>query len=278
MKSIKKLLITAGIVLQLSAGLYADSWSNAFAAFGGNANVYNNRGTMSWANAKDIAGELNTPEANAVGLYMSNGNPASLRRKFPNAASESALNAALAGAQAPVRVVEVAQNEEAPGVLDRIADAGEAVYNWGAGNAGDSVEAAPVEVAPVKKAEDSSLWDWISAAPTQPVITRADVVNAEKLQQQADVAQAAQNDAQVAAIVNSGSEGAAQLNAMVDLIFDQVQASVNAIEDPMIQQQVVNNIRQKAANMSAASGANHNKSGVLGKMNSKKASKKSRRK
>ena len=277
MKSIKKLLLTAGIVLQLSAVLHADAWSDAFAAFGGNVN--NNRGTMGWANAKEIADSLGTSEAKAVGLYMSAGNPASLKRKFAGAAPEANLLAALSGVvvAAPAKAVPVAQADQGLPVADVVEqEASAPAWNW-FGNDAASAQQTPAEVV-APEAERSSLWNWIGSAPTQPVVTQADVANAQKLQMQADANKAAQDDTAMSLIVNSGNEGAALYIPMVDLVLDNMRSAVYGIEDAAVQQQVINHIKNKASSMKVASGSNLKGSKTLGRMNSKKASKKNKRK
>ena len=74
--------------------------------------IFNNRGDFPTASNQSIAKTLNTPQAMAVGLYMSEGNPSSLTGRFPNADVtksgssvlftnlESALTSAMSGAQA----------------------------------------------------------------------------------------------------------------------------------------------------------------------------------
>ena len=47
--------------------------------------IYNNAGKKSWSEMLKIAKTLNTPEAMAVGMYLSNGNPAVLAIHFPGA-------------------------------------------------------------------------------------------------------------------------------------------------------------------------------------------------
>lgn len=282
MKSIKKLLLTAGIVLQLSSGLHADAWSDAFAAFGGKANIYNNRKTMSWSDAKDIAEGLgNTPEAVAVAVRMSRGGDGLLEKKSRLAyESQAALDSALSNAPVagPAKAVPFAQADQGLPVAKVVEEDSAPIWNWGMGNAAaPAQEQAPVEAAP--QAERSSLWNWIGSAPTQPVVTQADVENAQKLQMQADADKAAQADTAMSLIVNSNNEGAALYIPMVDLVLDNMRSAVYGIEDAAVQQQVINHIKNKASSMKVVSGSNLNGSKTLGRMNSsKKASKKNRRK
>ena len=262
MKSIKKLFITAGILLQLSAGLYADNWSDAIEAFGGKDNVSRNDGTMPWTRAQSLARDLgNTPEALAVGMHMAKGKSRDLENKFIGSAPKADLLAALAGAPVVAPVIEQ-QRVVAPGTQE---EAPASAWNWGMGNAAQ--QQAPVQET---AAESSSLWNWIAGAPTEPVVTQADIIKAQEQQKQADAAQVTQNDLALSAVVNSGKEGVALYNPMIDIIITDVQAAINGIEDPAVQQQTLQHFQQKAANMQATAGANQKESRLLGRMNSKK--------
>ncbi len=252
----KKIFLTAGICLQMSAMLFADNWSDAFNAFGGANNVFSQRNSLSWKKAQDVAASLgNTPEALAVAMFMAQGTELSLAPKFPGALSRAEVMNALQNAIQPVRSVPVAQ--PAP-------------------------VAQPVQVAasaPVAQPSQSNGWSsWLSgssAQPAQPALSAADLANAVQAQQSADVAAAAASNQALASLVNSGATGLNLYKGYIDLIFNLLQQAMNAIVDPVVQQQVIVYAQNKLAGMQAsAAAANRYNSRTLGRMNSKKVAKK----
>lgn len=246
----KKILLNAGICLQMSTILFADAWTDAFEPYGGADAVFAQRGTLPINQTKEIAESLNnTKEALAVGQFMSQGLEINLKKKFPGAASRDELLKALDKELNPVRSVQVVQ---------------------------------PVQVAasaPVAQPSQSNGWsNWLSgsaAQPAEPALSAADLAKAVQAQQNADVAAAAASNQALASLVNSGATGLNLYKGYIDLIFNLLQQAMNAIVDPVVQQQVIVYAQNKLAGMQAsAAAANRYNSRTLGRMNSKKVAKK----
>lgn len=254
----KKLFVAAGLILQLTSGLHADNWSDAFAAFGGTQTVKSGNGSLAWSTALAEAKKIGTPEALAVGMYMADGNPAVLVNKFKGAASSEDLQKALQPAvQAPVAT-----------------NANSGANSWFGGSS--NKPATPVE-AP-KTAPASS---WFSSKPAAPVVSLDDLKKAEQkaaeAQQKLDAAAATANTQALSTIVNSGKSGVAQYTALVDHVFNSLQQAVSGIEDSAAQQQVMQYIQNKAASIKASVRTNSYNSRVIGRMNSSKVTKRNRK-
>lgn len=246
MNSTKKLMLAAGILSQLSAGLYADAWSDAFDVFDGPAAVANNHMRMSWAEAQRKAQQNgNTPELLAVAVYEAQGNQqVNLRKAGPRAASMNDLQVALADALNPVVAVNPSRAVNEPAAAVKAA--------------------APV----------SSGWGSLWGSSAQPAISSADVQRAIAAQQKQDAAIAATNSKALSQIVNSNATGASLYNAYVDLILSGLQQAVNAIVDPAVQLQVIQYAQNKLTSMKASvSAMNRMNARELGRMNSGKKAK-----
>jgi hypothetical protein len=249
----KKILLNAGICLQMSTILFADAWTDAFEPYGGADAVFAQRGTLPTNQTQEIAASLNnTKEALAVGQFMSKGLEINLKKKFPGAASRDQLLKALDKELNPVRSVPVVQ----------------------------PVQVAPS--APVAQPSKSNGWSsWLSgsaaesAQPAQPALSAADLAKAVQAQQDADVAAAAASNQALASLVNSGATGLNLYKGYIDLIFNLLQQAMNAIVDPVVQQQVIVYAQNKLASMQAsAAAANRYNSHHLGRLNSKRGGKK----
>jgi hypothetical protein len=250
MNTTKKLLLTAGIFFQMSAVLFADAWSNAFDAFGGVEYVYSHRGSLPYSQCQKKAASLgNTPEALAVGMFMSEGTDAVLVPRFKGAASRAEVIDALN------ETINQARSVQVPA-------------------------AQPAQVAqPAQQAASRGWMDWLSAgsaAQDQSAVSATDIQNAVQAQQDADAAAAAKSNQALADLVNSGATGLNLYKGYIDLIFNLLQQAVNAIVEPAVQQQVIGYAQNKLAGMKAsAAAANRYQAKTLGRMNSKKVAKKS---
>ncbi len=251
----KKMLLAAGLCLQFSGTLFADAWSDAVNLFGGLDAVTNNRGSMSWTDSAKIAHQSGTPQALAVGLFMTNGNPSVLASRFKGSAPLADLLNALQNMSAPVRSGSIAQPVAQP-------------------VAHQSVQ--PQQQAAAAASSSSSFTDWLSglsssSSSSVDSVSSADMQAAVQAQQNADAAAAATNSQAIAAVVNSGKSGVNLYAAYVDVLFNLLQQAVSAIVDPVAQQQVLQYIQNKAAKMSASVAGNNANSRTLGRMASKKA-------
>lgn len=115
--NIKKLLIVAVLTLQMTGFLHASqaAYNTAFLAFANDKSInpsggayeltqaaqfiQNARKSKSWTITQDVAQKLKTPQAMAVGFYLSSGTTSSLTNKFPGADSQNNLMSALTAAQ-----------------------------------------------------------------------------------------------------------------------------------------------------------------------------------
>jgi len=263
----KKMILVAGFVLQLSAALQASfnaaNYTQAFLAFAGGTDpvaaanaIYNNRGTMSWVACQQLAQQIGTPEALAVGLYMSQGNQNVLVNKFGGADSSSNLLAALQSLLAPA---SSRQSAQAPVQQLPVSS---------------SPAQAPVQQLPVSSSPaqapaqgNSSWWPFGSSTPS----TAADIQAAVIAQQKADAAAATASNKALSAIVNSGIQGLPLYQAYIDLIMADIQQAIAAISDAATQQAVIKYLQSKIANVKvvATSSASYN-SRTLGRMGSTK--------
>jgi hypothetical protein len=244
MNSTKKLMLAAGIFLQLSTGLYAASWEDAINGFGGAANVFNNHGKKLWSEALKQA-NINggSPEDLAVGLYVSKEySKPSIIMKFPGAAPTSELEAALENIMNPSRSFVPQDEPQEP--------ASSGYSSWWSGSSAQTFSKAQVDAAQAQAAQAQKNEDAVEAAASQQAL-----INVQK----------------------SGVSGVQLYKKYVDVAFNSLQNAVNGL-DASSQQDVVRYIQDKAANMSASSGGPFYKSRTLGRMNSKKAHKKSSKK
>ena len=103
--NIKKFLILSCIALQLSTIMYADqaAWNEAFNAFGGINSITMN--SHSFTSVYNTANGLKTPEALAVGAYLSNSNKTLFKTTFTSTDVVNALNVAKGVAPAVTPVV-----------------------------------------------------------------------------------------------------------------------------------------------------------------------------
>ena len=250
-------MLTAGLFLQLTGSMHASSpnlnnYADAFMQFAQSIDssvndiataantIYNNRNTQPTLACQELAQQLNTAEALAVGLYLSKGQP---EVSFRNADSLSNLNIALAG---------IMNNRPTPIMADP----------------------TPSNPAPAPVKSGSGSWfTWGSATPTS---TPADIQAAMKTQQQADAAKAAADLQSLSAIVNSNASGVSLYNAYVDVIVNNLQQALSSIDDPAVKQQVVSYAKNKLSNMQASVSVNSHNSRALGRMSSKKAMKKNK--
>jgi hypothetical protein len=128
MKTTKNLLLTAGICFQMSTMLFADGWSEAFLAFGGGIDpVAAAQTTLANANrvgaqgALTVAKNSGTPEAMAIGRFVSQGRKDVFKSDYSDAdvqaAAQDIIQAARRSAQAAVaeqvRVVQPAPSAPA---------------------------------------------------------------------------------------------------------------------------------------------------------------------
>lgn len=248
MKSTKKTMFIAGLVLLLqSTSIFAD-WASSFAAFGGPETVFNTRQKMIWTEALKIAKAAGgSPTDLAVAAYVSKGNQAI---HFPGAAPESELKNNLFAA----REANSSANAVAP--------------------------AAPIDSAPAK----SSGWGWLSgssaaSAPSAPAAySQADLDAARADQQKRDAQVSAGNSQDLQAIISSNRAAVDTYKAYVDVIFNLLQDAVNAIVDTQTQAQVISYIQSKVVSLKASAASSKYNSQTLGRMTSKKASKKSKSK
>jgi len=252
MKTIKKLLLAAGIFFQMSAMLFADAWSDAFLAFGGGSDdaaaaqsVVANANRVGSQGALTVAKKLGTPEAFAIGRFVSQNKKDVFKSIYSDDDVVAAAQEIINEARRSAPVAPVAQR-------------------------------APV-VAP-QPAPSRGWADWLSgsAAQNQSAVSEADLQKAMQAQQDADAAAAAASNQALASLVNSGATGLNLYKGYIDLIFNLLQQAVNAIVDPAVQQQVIGYAQNKLAGMKAsAAAANRYNSRTLGRMNSKKVAKKS---
>jgi len=264
MNATKKLLFAAGIVLQLSASLFADAWVAAFQGFANISDpvaaatyVYNNRGSKSFGENQKTAKSLNnTPEALAVGLYMSTGILSSIAGKFKGAASLSDLDMALKAT--------IAGNRSG-GMVD---DSGDMV-----GNSGNIV---------VNSADIIALQNELAEAQAEAGIyynqlqdALAQIPAAQKAQQEADAAVLGQKNQEINDALSGGQQGADLFKNLIDITFGNIETGINSA-DMSIQSELQGYVKSKANSLQVAASAS-NKSRVLGRSSSKKMNKKSRK-
>ena len=250
----KKMLLTAGVILQLTGSIYSsynlNNWANAFLNFGGGTDpvaaanyVISNQGKSGVRAAINIASQLQTQEGYATAAFLSGSNN-------PTFNSSYQASDVIAAAQA------IARNQFAPVMAAPMAQ--------------------PVQQAPAMK--QAPIAQPVQQAPAAPAaqsnsVSSAALQSAVQAQQAADAAAAAASNQALASLVNSGATGLNLYTGYIDLIFNLLQQAINAIVDPSVQQQVIGYAQNKLAGMKSAA-ANQYSSHTLGRMSSKKADKK----
>lgn len=255
MKTTKKLVLIAGIILQSTGSLYAGPWEDAVLLFGGGRDlllaaqgILNGAKSVVATAAAQQAKKSGTDQAMAIASYMS---APSVNKTGFFKKNKLSDNDVLAALQA---IVADAQSRAV-------------------------VQQPVVQQPAAQKPVPATGWGWFngSSASTAPAITPANVQAAVRDQQQADLALAAANNDALARIVSSGKSGIGLYTAFIDYIFSVLQQAVNSIADARTQQQVLSYMQGKFANMKASVAANNYRSNTLGRMNSKTVKKSSKK-
>jgi hypothetical protein len=241
MKSINKIMLAAGIIFQLSASLYADNWSNAFLAFGG--------GSDPVAAAQYVLNNAGRVTANAALSVAKNlqTNEGMAVGRWMASSNKNVFTGFLTDADLQAAAQALIASRSVPVVV------------------------APTPSNPQTPATNSSWFNWFGGSSAT---CDSDVQAAKVAQQKADALKAAENQAALQSIAASSATGATLYNGYVDLILGSLQQAISGIADPAVQMQVQQYAQSKVASMKVTA---QNSSRVLGKISSKKESKKNKK-
>jgi len=266
----KKLLVTSAICFQIIDPVRASgqqfsfnvvNYSQAFQTFSHLSDlsdaataIFNHRNSMPWTSALQVAQQIGTPEAFAVGLYVSRGNPNVVEKKFPKADSAANLQAALqyfmngsvTKSNAPSQASQPVEQKQSKAYIEAMID--------------QAVQSAQEEdqmslQAAVRSAQEADL------AALQAAVQSAQKADA--------AAQAGQNQA-LQALVNNSSTGMALFQPYIDLIYNNLTQALSSIADPALQQSAVQYANSKFANISVSVKPAQASQNILGTMGSKK--------
>lgn len=293
MKSTKKIILTAGMLFQLSASMYANNWSDAFLAFGGGSDVVaaadfvlNHPNAVTPANALTVSKSLNTAEGSAVARWMANNKKNAFNSPLQDADVQAAARDMVTRSMPESFNNAQENNAQVSNATDNNAQTNNAQTNnaqpstgssWFPSFGGSSTTQAQAG-ANSQAVIDAQIARIQAAADAQIAAIRAqqetNIKTAMQTQQQEDAARAAQQQQALINIVNSGATGATLYNSYIDLIMNSLQEALSSIADANVKQQVVSYAQNKLANMKASASMNSHTSHALGRMSSKKPAKK----
>ena len=237
-------MLAAGIIFQLSASLYADNWSDAFFVFGGGSdlavaaqNVLKNKGKSGLRAVLNLA--VNQLGSSQEGMAVA---------AWLSNSSSSALKTSFSNADVQAAAQEFIASRSVPVVVN------------------------PTPSAPSAPVSNGSFWNFFGS--NSSATCDNDVQAAQVAQQKADAQAAAANNSALQSIVSSSATGATLYNGYVDLILGSLQQAISGIADPEVQMQVKQYAQSKVSSMKMSA---QNSSRVLGKISSKKESRKNKK-
>ena len=286
MKMIKKLVIATGLILHFAGSIYASSynmnnWTNALLAFGGGSNpaaaaqnVISSQGKATFNSAYTTAQKIGTPEAWAVGAWMASKNQSQFKSKYKNNDVQAAANALAGSATAPSSPTMAGPTPSASAANSAASSAAAAAQQQQTAIA----NALQQQQQQFQQQQQAAIADALQQQQKQfQQQQQVAITNALQQQQQADVAAATANNQALSAVASGKQQGADLYNAYADYIFNLLGQAVAGISDAPTQQAVIQHIQSNAASLSASSaGSSSYNSRTLGRMNSKKSSKKNK--